>query len=295
MSLILEALKKSERQRRLGESPSIGSPIMAVRRRRSFLPALIGLIAVALVVLWWLRREPSAEPSANRVAEVATAPAASAPQAPVAHNAATFDGRPVETAAKPEPAQSSAASRMPRSKVPADATSGLPADLRERVRSGDVVVANPKLLKPGQPATIAESGVAPAAAGAERVPAEEPVAAPVQARESAAVPLPAAKPSPPAGTVKPAPSAPAAVQPAPIVNSVPMIWELPLAVRRDLPELSITMHVFAIAPENRFVILNGERHVEGDDVGGMTLVEIRADGVLFEREGQRFLLPRGGH
>ncbi|MGB3048975.1 hypothetical protein, partial [Dokdonella sp.] len=64
MSLILEALKKSERQRRLGESPSLGSPVMAVRRRRSLLPALIVLIAVGLAVLWWMGRE-SAVPQAG--------------------------------------------------------------------------------------------------------------------------------------------------------------------------------------------------------------------------------------
>jgi general secretion pathway protein B len=287
MSLILEALKKSERQRRLGESPSIGSPIMAVRRRRSLLPALIGLIAVALAVLWWLRREPTAEP----VAEVATVPAPGAPEAPVARNAATFDGRAAETAPPAERAQSSAASRLPRSKVPADATSGLPAELREKIRSGDVVVANPNLLKPGQPATIAETASAPTAALAETAPVD----AAASGRNPAATPARAPAP-PPAAATKPARRAPPPVAPAAtaVVDSVPMIWELPLAVRRDLPELAVTMHVFAIAPENRFVILNGERHVEGDDIAGMKLVEIRSDGVLFEREGQRFLLPRGG-
>ncbi len=60
MSLILEALKKSERQRRLGETPSLGSPVMAVRRRRSVLPALIVLIAIGVAALWWMQREPAA-------------------------------------------------------------------------------------------------------------------------------------------------------------------------------------------------------------------------------------------
>ena len=43
MSLILEALRKSERERRLGSAPSIGSPVMSVRRRRNWLPLLVVL------------------------------------------------------------------------------------------------------------------------------------------------------------------------------------------------------------------------------------------------------------
>lgn len=54
------------------------------------------------------------------------------------------------------------------------------------------------------------------------------------------------------------------------------------------------MHVFGNEPAQRFVILNGERRVAGDDVDGVHVVEIRADGVVLELEGQRFLLPRGG-
>ena len=34
MSLILEALKKSEQQRRLGEAPTLGTPVVATRRKR---------------------------------------------------------------------------------------------------------------------------------------------------------------------------------------------------------------------------------------------------------------------
>ena len=86
---------------------------------------------------------------------------------------------------------------------------------------------------------------------------------------------------------------------APVAGTAPadaikLIWELPYAVRRELPEIKLTMHVFANAPENRFVIINDARHVEGDEIDGMKLVEIRSDGVVFEREGQRFLYPRGG-
>ena len=84
MSLILEALKKSEQQRRLGEVPSFGTPAPLTRRRRSLLPLLVVLILVALGVGWWFSR---------------------APQAPVASTAAT----------RPAPTRRAAASlRSPR-------------------------------------------------------------------------------------------------------------------------------------------------------------------------------------
>src|SRR5690606_18402101 len=126
------ALKKSERQRRLGESPSIGSPIMAVRRRRSVLPALIGLIAVGLGVLWWMNREPDPAPASESTAQPTVAPAASPP---VARNPVTVDGQPAQAPQTPERARSTAATRMPRSKAPADPTSGQTTTLRQQVKT----------------------------------------------------------------------------------------------------------------------------------------------------------------
>jgi len=47
MSLILEALKKSETRRRLGEAPDIGTPFTVKARRRNPWPLIVILIAVA--------------------------------------------------------------------------------------------------------------------------------------------------------------------------------------------------------------------------------------------------------
>lgn len=308
MSLILEALKKSERQRRLGESPSLGSPIMAVRRRRSLMPALVVLILLGLAVLWWTRRGGDAPATAPEApAQSAAAPAPAAPDATTFNDAV----QPVPTApagSSREIAQSSAASRLPHSKVPADATSGLAPDLREKVRSGEVVVPNAKLLKPGQPATIdeaaqpvAETGdagrpevatpaaSAPAAAGPSASNAA-PAAAQVQAQVPAPTATAAATSAATATSTAPAP-APAVAAPGP---GIQLIWELPYATRRELPEIKLSMHVYADQPGQRFVIINGDRHVEGDEIDGLDLVEIRRDGVVFEHEGVRFLYPRGG-
>lgn len=295
MSLILEALKKSERQRQLGESPSLGSPIMAVSRRRSLLPALIILILLGLVALLWFKRAADAP-----VAEPETLSVAATTPAPVVPDATPFNDSPQPVAGtQREVAQSSAASRQPRSKVPPDATSGLAPDLREKVKSGEVVVPNTQLLKPGQPATIDEPALAAAAAGANDALAEQNAAAAAMAQAEAAAKVnPGKVEIPESDTAKPAtpaPSAPAATSGAAAPGAgLKLIWELPYATRREIPEIKLSMHVYADLPAQRFVIINNDRQVEGDEVGDLKLIEIRRDGVVFDYEGERFLYPRGG-
>ncbi len=66
-------------------------------------------------------------------------------------------------------------------------------------------------------------------------------------------------------------------------------------MRKDLPDLTLTMHMYAVDPHERFVVIKGERHVEGDDLGdGVILHEIRADGIVLDYKGTRFVYPRGG-
>lgn len=70
-------------------------------------------------------------------------------------------------------------------------------------------------------------------------------------------------------------------------------WDLPLSVRRNLPELVLNIHVYSQRPNDRFVLINGERYVEGDPVGdGVDLVEIRREGAVVDFRSHRFLLRR---
>ncbi|OAB56809.1 hypothetical protein AY599_06475 [Leptolyngbya valderiana BDU 20041] len=68
-------------------------------------------------------------------------------------------------------------------------------------------------------------------------------------------------------------------------------WELPLSVRRSLPALTLNIHVFSDLPEERFVLINGERYVSGDElVDGAQLVDIRREGAIVDYRDYRFLL-----
>ena len=87
----------------------------------------------------------------------------------------------------------------------------------------------------------------------------------------------------PAATAKP--SAPGA--------ALPTIWDLPFATRKEIPALDLSMHVYSADPKQRFVVLKGDRHVEGDEIGqDLILREIRQDGLVLEYKGQKFFFPR---
>ncbi len=294
MSLILEALKKSERQRRLGESPSIGSPVMAVRRRRSLLPVIIVLIAIGLAALWWLQRgagepaltdKPGTAATTPARAPIAT-PAPAVVQPPRALDGTTFNDAPIAAV----PKQAPSAVRVPRDPTAqAQARSNADVEQRRKVRDGELVAANPQA---GPAATIKESE--PVSAADPAALAAAMAAAGKSAPASATTPV-SKKAEPPAGARSsqsvPATS-PAAANPA--GNALKLMWELPLATRSKLPEIKLSMHVFAADPAQRFVIINDERRAEGDDIDGMKLIEIRTDGLIFEFDNVRFLYPRGG-
>ena len=66
---------------------------------------------------------------------------------------------------------------------------------------------------------------------------------------------------------------------------------LPADLRKELPPLELSMHMWDPDPARRFVILDGARHGEGDSVGPMRIRRIDADGVLFDWQGRALRLP----
>ena len=96
-------------------------------------------------------------------------------------------------------------------------------------------------------------------------------------------------------TASAAAAPPAPTRPAPAAVNYPLVWTLPYATRKDLPELNLIMHVYSDTPADRFVILDGERHAEGDTISeGLVLRQIRRDGVVLDFKGTLFIYPRDG-
>ena len=114
------------------------------------------------------------------------------------------------------------------------------------------------------------------AANLARVIPAPPVAARGPERPLSATPAPGVAPVLPRN----APAAPAADRPVRLADLAP-------ADRRALPPLRMSMHLFAAAPTERFVILDGQRVGEGDRLGEAVVDEITADGAVLAWRGQR--------
>ena len=83
-------------------------------------------------------------------------------------------------------------------------------------------------------------------------------------------------------------------QPAPVAQPLPAPTPPPPAPTPAEPVASIgmsgvklSMHLWNDDPARRFVVLNGQRMMEGERNGDILLLEILRDGVLVERDGQR--------
>ncbi|HSX62216.1 MAG TPA: general secretion pathway protein GspB [Tahibacter sp.] len=357
MSLIHEALKKAEQQRRLGEPPNLGTPFARAPRRRSLLPFLAVAIVGTLGAGWYLSRTgtPDEAPAAAKTDKPATAPAE--PRGAGAGTAATASatgGAPASAAAERRPAIGANAAANPnvaaalpaaprvQNQAPSQPNPPTVQDVAERESEPHPPGANP--LAPGEAAPLAlgtpppetsvndPEGLAAKQAVKEKEfataprPAAEPGRSPfikerpqappstkqraqpdaaragfVPPDQKAPPPKPPVADAPPskppvAAAAAPPPATGAAAPPAaPALEQLPAYWQLPYNVRKELPELKLSMHVYSATPAQRFVVLNGNRQVEGDELGGdVRVTEIRTDGVVLTYHGQRFLVPRGG-
>jgi len=231
MSLILEALRRSEAERRRAAPPSLLGDIAPPRGPSSspWPMALAGLAAgllLAATAWWW---------GVGRGAPAAAVELSSA--------------SPVAVVASPE---------MPIEPVPAAA------------------YAPPPSQAPITPAPRP----APEAAPPSPAPEIQPL-------------VPAA---PVAETTITAPIEPEAVSPATSDSGLgPRDGDLPWsAVAGDaLPPLRVSMHVYADDPARRFAIVDGQRRREGETLQpGLTLLEIRRDGLRLGWQGRVLWIPR---
>jgi len=318
MSLILDALRKAERERELGQAPTIGSQLPLRRRSEPTKrwPLVAGLALVVLTagaIVGWMQREvlwPAPESAGEPTAEAAVAEVAASSDS----TAAPAPSQPSISAAPSTPSQSEPAPPAPSlpqaaevhpdklaamEAAPASNTADAAEDAR-RLAAEALAVAE---------AAKAEAEKASAATGAltqAPTPTPAPTPEPAPATGSLADQLPATDPSAATGMAPDPAGVPAPVTEVgkPVAEAmpegaelppVPLVWELPLATRQSLPKLAIAMHVWNAEPTMRFVIVNDQRLVEGEAAAaGVAVSEIRREGVVFEYQGQRFLLPRGG-
>lgn len=272
MSLILEALKKSEAERRLGHLPDLMTPASDTvsGAGRAWLPGFLLGLAMALLLVaglagwwWWATRDNVASemPIAETVGAAADAPAPAvdsdrhAPRQDIAESARS-------PASAPRPAPSAA------------------------VTPAQVITQVPTREDPEFAGVERESMPMPAGS----IPLPPPAPTPAAPRPVATAPAqtPTQIPAAPA----PSTAAPAPV-PAEPLEAVPLLSMLMPVQREGLPPLRLSMHVYDADPAGRFVLIDGRRYRQGDAIeGGLVVDVIRPDGALVARGSLRFLVPR---
>lgn len=260
MSLILEALRRSEAERRRGEAPDVLAPVEVPRPAPATglsTPLRRGLAAVAVALVlggaWW-QLAPSrgeAAPAAASTDAVALAEAPS--EASIAEPA-------------PPPAMSvPVATTAPAPATPSPAVA--PPPQAKPLVGDDAVAATPADATLAAPAAVAASSAPPSRMGASstaptaRAPAPIEPPAPVQSSEFIS----------PEATVR--------------------LAELSSEERAQLPALKVSMHMWAPDAAHRFVIIDGTRLAEGDRVADATISAILADGVTLAWRGRQIRLP----
>lgn len=260
MSYILEALRKSDQQRRLGGVPTLPSvPAVAAVSERSplLLHGLFGLtlIFAAMTTIAWLR------PWSTQPAVIAI------------------------TAANPPPKSLP----NPPPNLPELAPPQLPPPQSPPPQIAPVV--QPQAVA----ARVAEAPRPAPAPAAAIIPA---VVAPVSPRKPSAAPAPDAH-SPAPASVAASPARPAIAKAdesagktlsdeAPQSRSIASS-ALPASIRKQLPPLSVAVHAYSDTPQDRLVSINGRMLREGDILApDLRLEQITPEGMIFTFRGYRF-------
>ena len=275
MSYILEALKKAQAERQLGNAPTIhaAQPVPALQpgAAASRRPLFIGLGAGALVVVLGAVFLWRAGPAQAPTVQVGQAQG----QSPAAVTTAPLMPAPMAVAAAPaagSPAAGSPAAGSPAARAPAVSNS-------LDVQAPD---APPLPVRPAQP-RVADTAVANAAAAAASRAAATPSAPAVQVR----MPMPA-----PAAPVAAAPAraaAPAAAAaPAP-EESLPFLQQLPESVQGGIPRVAFGGYMYSANPADRLLLVDKALRHEGEEVApGLVLEKLLPRAAVMNYRGVRY-------
>ncbi len=309
MSFILDALRKSEARRRLGETPDLhggnqGSASPSPGRRGVLMLAVAGLVGFGLFALagvLYINQDRVPERLAQGLdRERGAGPAVAEPAASAESAVRHEDGERTPQAVPGD-------SELPRERIVSDPDE-IDAELARMAARGELDDDKDASAKATEPAPVIDRRAPTTLQPRTAVVAEAPtggrsrpqVDAEDQAlkeqleqlrqREQLRQPMPSAGSQERAEQV--VATAPPQVEPwSPGGAEYIRAWELPLSVRRNMPELKLTIHVYSIDEQNRFVLINGERFVTGETIrDGVRLVDIRREGAVVDFRDYRFLL-----
>ena len=166
----------------------------------------------------------------------------------------------------------------------------MPATVRAAARPAAAAPTVPAAL---EPSVLTPVSVAPASPPGTGIASSKPAASsPVPAAMAPAEPAVSPSASPTAADLAPAvQSPPAATEPA--AGGLPLYAQFAAGPGAQLPVLHMDLHVYDPDPSKRFVMINMHKLHQGDSLtDGITVVQIRPDGVVLSYQGRKFLLPR---
>ncbi len=292
MSYILEALKRSERQR-LGPGGLAQRtiPVYAYAARQ---PSLLlygaagAVLIVAGAVIGWLR------PWQHSDAAAAPAPVAAAalemvpdPAPEQKAPAAAAQPAPVRQAEPPRPeTERPETERMEKVEELRIMQVKPHRPARAHAETPVAPAAPPVAQTAAPPApVVAARPAAPAPAPAMPQAAQVPVASPAQAPQAQSIP-PAQAAAPEKETGAPG----ATPAPPPGEGKILALHELPPEVLRAIPAMAITGYSYSETPRDRMVGINDRLVQEGQYVAdGLKLEQITPDGLIFSYKNYRFL------
>jgi len=291
MSYILDALKKSEQERKKGRVPGLGTiqGLSGGRQDttwplRSYFWGTLLLLTVTAILAWLFFQIPQA--SQKTIVTPAPPPASitPAPTALVASpapndtlpdnsgvNGHRAERRPPKQAASPNPQ---------RTLTPA-ASKGTPPHILPDHATPAVVATSPARLSRTKDAATTPQSPAPEATLSPATVKPAPFEASPTVENTENVPPPGAtQGEEPEVVVKP--------EDMPIVP----LAELPPELKGEMPEIKIGIHFFSDDPTSRRAGVNGRLLHEGQQVEkDLTLKEITRDGAILAFRGRRFSLP----
>jgi general secretion pathway protein B len=260
MSYILDALKRAEAERERGAVPGLHArPVVSYNEvgddaspKGWWLVAAAALVLVAGVAGFWWWRAPTPLAPVREPTPVAKAavPEAPLPAAPVLMT--------------PLPATQSLARAAPAAVVSKASPQG-------------------KALTPSAPVATLQPVPRPITA--------QPAKAPVISTKSVPAPLPVTKPAPITATQPPVTATASAARLAPAApgSGIPMLSELPEALRKQIPPLTIAGAVYSDDPSQRLLLVNNQAFGQGNAVApGVQLEEIQTNSSVFNFQGTRF-------
>ena len=262
MSILLEALRKSEKNQKPPEAPDIHADDQAGRTSDSIPTGPLALLLViALFVSGWFIWNQYRVPAGQYQPPVTLAADEKTPTPTESAGQESDSGQMTQNA----PVNAAGKQKVAVPKV-ADNSAGRPRTpvekfqkaISEDSKPGSVAASKPEAPVKTRPGTKTEAGQT---AAVKTVSGQRDEIADQKYRPQ---------------------------EPAPI-----SYWELPDAIREEVPEIKFSVLVYAIDPADRFVLINGQRLVEGDSLlSGPVVKEIRRDGVIFSHRLYQFLVER---